>query len=83
MPHYEMPPEVSAEEQRAVIAALERVMGADRGRSSPWTVAGRAEALRVGALQARRMIDRPWGFRGAVPFARGGVPPLIGRGDAT
>jgi hypothetical protein len=82
MPRYELPPEVSDEEQRAVIAALERILGVDRDRPSPWAVAGRTEALRMGALQVRRTTERPWRFRGAVPFARGGTPTLIGRGDA-
>jgi hypothetical protein len=82
MARYELPPDLSPEEQRAVIAALERILGADRARPSAWALAGRAEALRLGALQVRREGDRPWRFRGRVPFARPGTPPLVGRGDA-
>jgi hypothetical protein len=82
MPRYELPPELSPQEERAVIAALERVLGRPADRPSPWTLAGRAEAVRQGALQVRRDADRPWSFRGRVPFARPGTPPLRGRGDA-
>jgi hypothetical protein len=82
MARYDVPPDLSPEEERAVVAALERILGAGRSRPSPWTLAGRAEAVGMGALQARREADRPWAFRGAVPFARAGTAPLIGRGDA-
>jgi hypothetical protein len=82
MRRYELPPDLSPEEERAVIAALERLLGADRDRPSPWALAGRAEALRLGVLQVRRDGERPWRFRGRVPFARPGTPPLVGRGDA-
>jgi hypothetical protein len=83
MGRYELPTELTPEEERAVIAALERVLGTARDRPSPWTLAGRAEALRLGALQVRRDGRHPWRFRGRVPFARPGTPPLTGRGDAT
>jgi hypothetical protein len=82
MPRYELPPELSPQEERAVIAALERALGTPADRPSPWTLAGRAEAVRQGALQVRRDADRAWSFRGRVPFARPGTPPLRGRGDA-
>ncbi|MGH2545363.1 MAG: hypothetical protein ACRDHH_06040 [Actinomycetota bacterium] len=82
MPRYELPPELSPQEERAVIAALERALGTPADRPSSWTLAGRAEAVRQGALQVRRDADRPWTFRGRVPFARPGTPPLRGRGDA-
>jgi hypothetical protein len=81
MPRFELPANLSPEEERAVLAALERVLGSSRGRPSPWAVAGRVEALRLGALQARREAGG-WPSRGQVPFVRRGTPPLIGRGDA-
>ena len=65
-----------------MIAALERALGTPADRPSPWTLAGRADAVGQGALQVRRGADRPWAFRGGVPFARTGTPPLRGRGDA-
>ena len=82
MPRYELPPDLSPEEARAVIAALERTLGRRGERPSPWVVAGRAEALRHGAIQVRRDVEGPWTFRGHVPFARPGTPPFRGRGDA-
>ncbi len=82
MPRYEVPPDLTPEEERAVIAALERTLASVRDRPAPWVLAGRAEALRMGGLQVRRDAERPWTFRGHVPFARRGTPPLHGRGDA-
>lgn len=82
MPRYDLPPELSPQEERAVIAALERALGTPADRPSQWTLAGRAEALRQGALQVRRDVGGPWTFRARLPFARPGTPPLRGRGDA-
>ena len=82
MPRYALPPDLTPEEERAVIAALERALGTTAQRPSPWILAGRAEAVRQGAVQVRRDSAEPWGFRGRVPFVRPGTPPLHGRGDA-
>jgi hypothetical protein len=82
MPRYELPPGLSPEEERAVLAALERAMASGRPRLSPWALAGRAEATRRGRLQVRRDIDAPWAFRAPVPFAAGGPQKQVGRGDA-
>jgi hypothetical protein len=82
VPRYELPPGLSPEEERAVLAALERTLGGPQRRLPAWVLAGRSEALRMGALQVRRQADRPWTFRGNVPFARPGTPHLRGRGDA-
>jgi hypothetical protein len=82
MPRYELPPDLSPEEERAVLQALERTLGTTGAGPSPWALAGRVEALGLGWLQARRHAQRTWTFRGAVPFARRGTPPLQGRGDA-
>jgi hypothetical protein len=81
MPRYELPPDLTPEEQRAAIAALERALDAGERGLSPWTLAGRAEALRLGALQVRHQAHG-WTFRGHVPFARRGTSPMIGRGDS-
>jgi hypothetical protein len=82
MPRYELPPDLSPEEERTVLLALERTLASTRATPPAWTLAGRAEALRLGSLQVRRDTDRPWTFRGSTPFARRGTPPLQGRGDA-
>jgi hypothetical protein len=82
VPRYELPANLSPEERRAVLTALERAQGAVSARPSAWALAGRIEALRLGALQARRDIQSRWSFRGDFPFARRGTPPLVGRGDA-
>jgi hypothetical protein len=81
MARFELPPDLPPEDQRAAIAALEQALGAGREGISPWTLAGRAEALRLGTLQVRHQAHG-WTFRGHVPFARRGTSPLIGRGDS-
>jgi hypothetical protein len=82
MPRYELPPDLSPEEERAVIAALEEALGGRREARSPWAVQGRVEALRLGSLQARRDVPDAWRLRGSAPFARRGTAPHVGRGDA-
>lgn len=82
MPRYELPPDLSPQEERAVLAALELALPREGDRPAPWALAGRVEALRLGRLQARRATDAPWTFRAYVPYARRGTPPLVGRGDA-
>ena len=82
MPSYELPPDLTPEEERAVLAALERALEATHQRPAAWAIAGRVESLGMGALQVRRSVDRAWGYRGHVAFARRGTTPLVGRGDA-
>jgi hypothetical protein len=65
-----------------VLAALEQALGAARPNPEPWALAGRIEALRLGTLQARRDVDRPWPTQARVRFARPGTEPRLGRGDA-
>ncbi len=79
---YELPPDLTADEVRLVLAALERTLTVGRERPSAWALAGRAEALRIGALQVRHQAGTPWAFRAHVAFARRGTQPLLGRGDA-
>jgi hypothetical protein len=76
---YELPGDLTPEEERAVIAALEQALGSAEDVPAPWALAGRMEALRMGALQTRRLLDRPWTHRGE--FARRGTEPQVGRGD--
>ncbi|MGH2740433.1 MAG: hypothetical protein ACRDH6_08155 [Actinomycetota bacterium] len=75
---FELPHELTPEEERAAISALERVFS--KPRPSPWALAGRLQGLRLGALQGRHQAESPWSLR--APFASRGTEPLIGRGDA-
>ncbi len=77
-----LPEGLRPEEERAIIAALERYLARESPRPSPWVLAGRLEATGLGALQGRRYADEPWGVASRHPFARPGVPPFHGRGDA-
>jgi hypothetical protein len=79
---YELPPGLSAEEERAIIAALDEHFGAGVVRPDPWALAGRAEALRLGSLQIRHQAMRPWVGAGPTAFTRRGTDPRTGRGDA-
>jgi hypothetical protein len=81
MPRYELPDDLSPEEERAAIAALERTLEADSRKPSPWALAGRADALRLGALHVRHQASG-WTFKGYVPFTRRGTSSVIGRGDS-
>jgi hypothetical protein len=51
-------------------------------RPDAWSLAGRMQATGQGALQARRLMDTPWGAIARSPFARHGAPPYHGRADA-
>ncbi len=82
MPRYELPEDLSPEEERAVIAALEQMLSRAGPTVRPWALAGRIEALGLGRLQARRHTAAPWRFGIDLPFSRRGMTPLIGRGDA-
>jgi hypothetical protein len=78
---YEVPEGISPEEERATLAALERYLHGEARRPPAWCLAGRLESTGQGALQARRMIDAPWGAASRAPFVRRGSVPLAGRAD--
>ena len=80
MTDYELTEDLSPEDERAVLAALERYLEERDPRPSPWALAGRMEACREGTLQARRAMRRPWTTHWA--FARIGTEPISGRGDS-
>jgi hypothetical protein len=82
MPRYELPPDLPADEQRAVIAAMEQYFRTARTRPSPWALAGRAEGLGLGALQVRFQSAKPWGETRLNPYTRRGADPRMGRGDS-
>ena len=79
---FELPDGLSASEEAAVLAALERYFAEDQAPTSPWALAGRLDASGMGAVQARRLLGSSWRSAVRIPFARRGVPPLHGRGDA-
>jgi hypothetical protein len=79
---FELPDELSVDEERAIIAVLERYFLSENPRPHPWVLAGRLYATGYGALQARRHVDHPWGTASRHPFARPGVAPMSGRGDS-
>jgi hypothetical protein len=81
MPTFELPPDLTPEEERIVLAALEHTLRSGVDRRSPWVLAGRVENLRTGVLQARRYTDRPWTLR-VEPWARRSIWTLRGRGDS-
>ena len=80
---FELPDDVSPEEERAIIAALDRYLEDRDARPNPWVMAGRLENARTGAVQARRYLRDRWRVGASdTPFARYGTEPIGGRGDA-
>ncbi len=77
----EFPPGTSRDEERLAAAALELYFRPVGSRPSPWSLAGRAENLRLGALQVRHQSRTRWGGPGWYPFTRRGVKQGGGRGD--
>jgi hypothetical protein len=82
MPRFELPPELPPEERQAVLAAMERYFQGASVRPSPWALAGRTEALGLGALQIRFQSDKPWTEIRLNPYTRRGADPRSGRGDS-
>jgi hypothetical protein len=76
----EIPQDLTPDEERAVLMALERYFVEENPRPAPWVLQGRIEATGLGALQVRRFAREPWHGQW-VEFARKGVPPMHGRGD--
>jgi hypothetical protein len=79
---YDLPPGLSAEEERAIVAALDEYFGAGAVRPDPWALAGRTETLGLGALQVRHQSMHPWREVTWGAFTRRGTEPRAGRGDA-
>ncbi|HXF37345.1 MAG TPA: hypothetical protein VNO17_09220 [Actinomycetota bacterium] len=78
----ELPEGLSPEEERAILLALERYFREDVPKPDPWVLEGRLQACGQGAVQARRLMRRPWAAPARLPFARRGTPSTNGRGDA-
>ncbi len=79
---YELPPGLSPEEERAIVAALDEYFGGAKVRPGPWALAGRTENLRMGALQIRNQSHAPWVETRLHPFTRRGTDSRVGRGDS-
>ena len=78
---FELPEDLTPDQERAVIRALERYFAQESPHPDRWVLAGRIAASGLGSLQARHYTDSPWGVGTYAPFARRGVPPMNGRGD--
>jgi hypothetical protein len=78
---FELPDDLTPDQERAIILALERYFAQESPHPNPWVLAGRMDATGVGALQVRHLSDTPWQVGGQVPFLRRGIPPQAGRGD--
>jgi hypothetical protein len=76
----ELPEGLTAEEERAILTALERYFVQESPKPNPWVLQGRIDSIGLGGLQVRRYAREPWHGQHA-PFARTGVAPLQGRGD--
>jgi hypothetical protein len=80
---FELPDGLSPGEERAIIRALERYFARESPHPDPWVLAGRVDAIGLGALQARRYTNAPWGSVAYAPYARRGVTSMRGRGDVS
>lgn len=80
---YELPKDISAEDERAVILALERYFSDPDGKPDPWRLSGRAAATRQQTWEARRLLPgSSWQWVQRLPLAHRHQPNLHGRGDA-
>ena len=79
---FELPADLSREDERQILVALERYFRSESPKPKAWALAGRLEATGIGGLQARRLSEGTWRGPAGTPFARSGVFTLEGRGDA-
>ncbi|MBI4260107.1 MAG: hypothetical protein HY658_06035 [Actinobacteria bacterium] len=77
---FELPKDLTAREERIVLAALEKYFHSDV--EDAWLLAGRIENTGWGALQARRHTEHAWTDSAFFPHLRRGTTRLWGRGDA-
>ena len=58
---FELPGDLTPDEERAIIRALERYFAQESPHPHPWVLAGRIDATGFGALQARHHTERRGG----------------------
>jgi hypothetical protein len=79
---YELPDGLDLAEERAIRAALDEYFGVAETQADPWSLAGRAAALGLGALQVRHVRREAWSGKELAPFTWLGTEPRGGRGDS-
>ena len=79
---FRLPEGLPADDEKAVIAALERYFAEAAAPPDPWTLAGRASNARMAMLHVRRDTPTPWQDADRFPRAQRVTPPFHGRGDA-
>jgi hypothetical protein len=79
---FQLPEGLDPEDERLILASLERYFRPETPRPGRWTLAGRMDAAGHGTLQARRFMHAPWDAATRWTFARRGAPPYAGRADA-
>jgi hypothetical protein len=80
---YELPQDLTTEEERAIFLALERYFTDPDGKPDPWRLSGRAVATRQQTWEARRLLPgSSWQWVKRLPLAQRSQPNLHGRGDA-
>jgi hypothetical protein len=67
---YELPEGLLPEEEKTLVAALDRYFADTVEQPDPWAIAGRIENLRMGALQTRETRPDSWQSAIRLPFAR-------------
>ncbi|HVF12602.1 MAG TPA: hypothetical protein VNA87_05905 [Actinomycetota bacterium] len=72
----------SPEQERIIIAALEKLLLDEKRQQSKWKTASRAQALGVGAADLRSGTVDAWGASKTVGWQGQGPQDLRGRGDA-
>lgn len=77
---FDLPHDLTPEEERAILMALERFFLAESPKPAPWVLQGRIEATGQGVLQIRRYAREAWHGQSA-EFARQGVATVHGRSD--
>ena len=82
MPRFELPGDLTPEEERIVVGAIEQYLDRANVHPPPWALAGRAGGLGLGALQVRNQSRHPFTETRLNHYTRLGTESYMGRGDA-